>query len=345
MTFRPSAPHKKRRWFALLAVVVLAFGAVGVGTALAVPSYTFTADELGANDEPGQKDLTAQASAFDNGDFFTAWKWDDTSWSGKNTGDGCALFTDDADFRVDYAICGTVGTKNAVLQSVTVYSCNNTRLERCSGPTLLATFTTTVGTYCSVSPSSPGQFDGINGLVDPTDTLISCNVTEISEFFNPDITALAGSSLVNTCSYPSREPNSDPSDCILIVPANTDVSLGTASSGTIAWQATLSDTATLVPSSATGSVEFKLYLGTPCVDPAVGVTGNRVGISTDSDPTGGYTAAFNVASTDAGVTGAGPWVYYWTVTYNPATGFNGDAETCSEATTVTAGVSGSTVNP
>jgi hypothetical protein len=338
MTFRPSAPNKKRRWAALLAIVVLGTGIVGVGTAFAAPTYSFQEDVQGANDEPGQKDLTAQASAFDAGDFFTAWKWDDTSFSGKNTGDGCALFTSDADLFVDYAICGTVGTKNAVLQMVTVYSCNDTRPDRCSGPTLLATFVTG-SAYCTVTNSAPGQFG------DASDTLISCNVTDISEFFNPDITALAGSSLLNTCSYPSREPNSDPSDCVLLVPANTDVSLGTDSRGSSmdTWSVTLRDTATLVP-AGTGSVTFNLYSGTPCVDPSTGVTGNRIQTNTDSTPADGFTATPKVI-TQADVTGAGPWTYYWTVTYNPGTGFNGDQEACSEATTITASVQGTLVSP
>lgn len=324
MTFRPSAPNKKRRWLSLLAIVALCMGTVGIGTALAVPTFTFVQDDQGANDEPGQKDLTAQASGFDGGDFFSAWKWDDTSFSGKNTGDGCSLFTSDGGDLVDYAVCGTIGTKNAVLQTITVYSCNDTRPDRCAGPTLLATFTTG-SQYCNVSNSAPGQFG------DASDTLIYCNITDISEFFNPDLTALAGSSLLNTCSYPSREPNSDPSDCVLEVPANVDVSLSTTSSGTMSWDATLSDTATLTP-AGTGSVTFKLYSGTPCSDDAI--TGNLISTYTDTSTP--------FAAQDVNVSGTGSANYFWTVTYNPDTGFNGDEELCSEQVTIVATINGST---
>ena len=330
MTFRPSAPNKKRRWAALLAVVVLGTGMIGVGSALAAPSFSFVPDEQGANDEPNQKDLTAQASAFDAGDFFTAWKWDDTSFSGKNTGDGCSLFTSDGGEFVDFAVCATIGTKNAVLQTVTVYSCNDTRTERCAGPTLLDTFTTG-STYCTICNSAPGQFNIPPTLTDPSDTLISCNITDISETFDPDLTALAGSSLLNTCSYPSREPNSDPSDCVLEAPANTDVNLSTTSDGTMSWDATLTDEATLTP-AGTGSVTFKLYSCTPCSDDAT--TGNLVSSYTD---TSSPFAALPVA-----VSGTGSANYFWTVTYNPDTGFNGDEELCSEQVTIVATIDGST---
>ena len=88
MTFQPSAPHKRSRWLALLAIVMLASSLL-VTSAIAAPSFTFQGDDQGANDEPGQKDLTAQSSAVDSSapnHFYTAWKWDDTSWSGKIIG-------------------------------------------------------------------------------------------------------------------------------------------------------------------------------------------------------------------------------------------------------------------
>ena len=103
MSFQPSAPRKRRRWAALLVIVLLATGAFA-STALAAPTFTFTVDDQGANDEPGQKDLTAQSSAVDGGNFYTAWKWDDIAWNGNNTGDGCSLFDTDSDGLVNYAV-------------------------------------------------------------------------------------------------------------------------------------------------------------------------------------------------------------------------------------------------
>jgi len=322
MSLQPSAPHKGRRWLALFAIVILATGALA-GSALASPVFTFVPDESGANDVPGQKDLTAQASAYDGSTFYTAWKWDDTSWSGKNTGDGCSLFDSDGNGLVDYAVCVTIGGKTPVLLSVTVYSCGDGRPDRCTQPALLDTSTS----YCTIAVPVTGPFDG-------ADTQATCNISAISTALS--IAALGGSTLLNTCSYPSQEPNSDPSDCVLLVPANTDTTVSTTSSGDITWTATLHDTATALPATS-GSVTFKLYSGSPCSDDPT--TGNLVATSTDlSYPW----AATDVVIHSTDVTGSGPWTYYWSATYNPDPGFNGDSELCSEATTITASVVGHT---
>ncbi len=61
-------------------------------------AVTFT-DEDGANDEPGQKDLTLLT--VDNAGLPTSlavtWNWDVTTISGSNTVDGCSLFDSDGD--------------------------------------------------------------------------------------------------------------------------------------------------------------------------------------------------------------------------------------------------------
>ena len=139
MTLSRSNPRAKPRWFALLAIVML--GTVALATsALAAPSFTFITDEQGANDEPGQKDLTADSAAFDlvTGDFYTAWKWDDTAWSGSNTGDACSLFDTDADGNANFAVCLTIA-KPAIETSTRVYSCDDTRPDRCTGSVLRGT--------------------------------------------------------------------------------------------------------------------------------------------------------------------------------------------------------------
>jgi hypothetical protein len=322
VSLQPSAPHKGRRWLALFAIVILATGAFA-GSALASPTFVFVEDQSGANDVPGQKDLTAQASAYDGSTFYTAWKWDDTSWSGKNTGDGCSLFDSDGDGYVNYAVCVTIIGKTPTLVSTTVYSCSDGRKDRCTQPVLLNTSTS----YCTIDNNVTGPFD-------TSDTQATCNISAIATALS--ISDLSGSNLVNTCSYPSQEPNSDPSDCVLLVPALTDTTVSTTSSGSITWQATLNDTATALPATA-GSVTFKLYSGTPCSDDAT--TGNLVATSTDTTYPWAATAVV-INSTD--VTGSGPWTYYWSATYNPAAGFNGDSELCSEATTITASVVGHT---
>jgi hypothetical protein len=337
VTFQPSAPHKRSRWLALLAIVMLASSLL-VTSAMAAPSFTFTPDDQGQNDEPGQKDLTAQSSAVDSSapnHFFTAWKWDDISWSGNNTGDGCSLFDTDAvkNGLVDYAICGTVTGKGPVtLLSVTVYSCSDKRVDRCTNPVLRFTATgATASTYCTVTDQATGTFP----VASPDkDTLIVCDITALAAASTPAISDLTGGTLINTCSYPSKEPNSDPSDCV-ITPTAANTSVTTLSSGTTTWSATLNDTSTLNPTSATGGVVFKLWSDNLCTalvwtSPSVPVTAS--GTATTNG--GGTPNNGNTVST-AGT-------YYWTSDYTPTGLFNASSSPCGEATVVTApSVSGS----
>lgn len=336
MAFRTSAPHRRSRWLVLLAVVSITT-AVFATSALAAPAFTFQQDDQGANDEPGQKDLTAQASAFDGADFYTAWKWDDTAWSGKNTGDACALFDTNSNGLVNYAVCVTVGNSPATQLSTRVYSCGDTRSDRCTNPIVLqGSKAAGDTTWCSI--------EGATAQFPPPpsggDLQATCNISLIDADLST-VTGLNNGTLLNSCSYPSQEPNSDPSDCVVTI-ANVDVTVSTSSTGTIAWQATLSDSATLSPNTATGSVVFKLYSDSSCTtlrwtsDAAPVVSG-----AASSGTTGGSPAGANVITN---LDNPGNGTYYWIATYTPTGAFNGDSSTCGEATTISASVSGSTGN-
>ena len=253
MTFRTRAPRKGSRWLVLMALVAVSTVVLAT-TALASPSFTFTPDnydQQGANDEPGQKDLTAQASITDSGNFWTAWRWDDTSWSGKNSGDGCSLFSSDGDGFADYAVCATIGGKTVALSTVTVYQCSDGRVDRCTNPVLLPV-TSPITNLCHLESSF------VQGTFDATgvgDTEIHCDITAINGALVSPSSALAGSSLINTCSYPSREPNSDPSDCIFeeipVPPSLTLNKVVTRNNGGTALESswTLTATGALDPST------------------------------------------------------------------------------------------------
>ena len=323
MTFRASAPHRKPRWLGLVAVVVVA------GGLLASPVYavdvntitTFTQDDGLANDEPGQKDLTAQGTASSGGDFYTGWKWDDTSWSGNNTGDGCNLFDADSDTKADFVVCATIGTVNGslTLLSVTVYQCSDKNAFRCTNPVVKKTYTTAASTYCAISNTASGQFDS-------TDTVIVCDITTLGT--DAGVSALESSKLINTCSYPSREPNSDFSDCIFEAPPQNVTLTTDSQASTIAtWSATVSDTATLTP-AGTGSVTFGLYTDSGC---AALVTGSE---STDT------TAPFAANDVTVSGTAEGTFEYYWKVHYTADPGFIAPADVCGEKVTVVISVTG-----
>jgi hypothetical protein len=305
--------------FAWLTVCSLLLGAIAVPAAVsAAPSFTYVGDDAGANDEPGQKDLTAQSSDADNGVFYTSWKWDDIQWTGGNTGDGCSLFDTDVPDNglVDYALCATVkGGKDAAtvqLVSFKLYSCVDTRADRCAGPTTLVSKVADAGSFCTVIDSDTGQFDA-------TDTTIICNISTIAA--EAGITVIGSGTLLNTCSYPSREPNSDPSDCVLtIIP--DDTTTVTTPSGSATFTATLNDSAQVTPAAA-GNVVFKLFSDSTCA--------TQVFTATSA------TNAAGVATTTTSVSAAG--TYYWTADFTPTdpTAFNPSASACgAEVVTVTA---------
>ena len=174
-------------------------------------------DENGANDEPGQKDLTQLTIDYTG---LTAtpkyvdvtWNWDEIAWSGANTGDACALFDTDNDLYANYAYCVTIGGSPGVELDERLYECEaDNRVDRCAGPVLV---TEPYSSTCTVAQSATDPFGPSApkgpGAAYPNDTTATCRL------FLSDISSLDEADLLNVCSYPSQEPNSDPSDCVLI---------------------------------------------------------------------------------------------------------------------------------
>ena len=179
-------------------------------------------DDQGPDDEPGQKDLSQLTVEYTGGVLtFSGWNWDDTATSGANTRDACTLFDTNNNALADWSLCVIVetdGTYNSKL-----YSCDaDSRADRCGGPTEVTTFSSTC-TASVVANSDPfganTDHDDTNDCdVDPvcytSDTVASCTI---------DLDDVGGSTsarLLNVCSYPSQEPNSDPSDCVVQEPLN-----------------------------------------------------------------------------------------------------------------------------
>ena len=178
----------------------------GVADVLAVP--VSVNDEDGPNDEPGQKDLTKLTIDYAGlpTSVFVSWNWDEISWSGSNTGDACALFDTNDNLNVDAAVCVTVSGDPATLLDVRLYECTaDAKVDRCTGPSEIAD---PALTDCTVAQSNDDPFPA--GAEFPTDTKATCTI------FLDEVAATAAE-LVNVCSYPSQEPNSDPSDCVLII--------------------------------------------------------------------------------------------------------------------------------
>ena len=106
---RPSGGITKSRSRFMLAIVIasLLAGAVAVlASSSVLAALVCTNDTAGANDEPGQKDLTRLC--VDNAGLPTSltvlWNWDEVTVSGNNTLDACALFDTDGDGNVNFFI-------------------------------------------------------------------------------------------------------------------------------------------------------------------------------------------------------------------------------------------------
>jgi hypothetical protein len=321
---------RKRRssWLLLLPVLALTIlavtltGAAGaVNSHPALSTFQVTTDQLGANDVPGQKDLNSQGTnntAESTGDLWVMWSWDDTSVSGNNTLDACTLFDTDADGNANNALCLTLGKSGSTLKmnNTTFYSCGDGRADRCSST--IASIDKQ-GSFCEIETEQAAP----TGFVS-NDTQAFCDIK---------VTALGLSSttnLLNTCSYPSSQPNSDPSDCVL-VPGAVSTTPTTTPTTSVTWSATLNDSVSMTPSTATGTVTFYLYApgDTTCATPiwtssALTLASGAASTSADAgSPTGGKT-----------VSTAG--TYHWKAVYSGASGFNGSDSGCGEAQIVSA---------
>jgi hypothetical protein len=233
------------RWLVLPFMVGLAISAVVLVLPLSanVPSvipfqYFAVKDSGGANNGPGQKDLTQMGFYEDKGVIADptddvldlVWSWDEITVSGNNTLDGCALFDSDGDTFINVSICATIQKVNGpsggmfLAGTPSVYTCSDNKDDRCTNPTLqpAPSLSNLIGGALVVDGAGnlsaiPGNpFDLITntdpfaaGAGFPQDTTIRLRIRRTY------INGLVGATalLTNVCSYPSREPNSDPSDC------------------------------------------------------------------------------------------------------------------------------------
>jgi hypothetical protein len=197
---------------ALALAALLLASALTATPALAVLNCQDDID--GANDQPGQKDITQFCGELGNGspyELVTSINWDNTTLSGNNTADLCFLFNSDSNMDVfaNFATCVTLKSSGAgngnlaVLQEVRLFTCADTSADRCDSAVLIGG---SPNTQCTVSQQSTDPF--VAGDAYPVDTEILCSL-DLDDFG-----AGSGTLLVDTCSYPSNVPNSAPSDCV-----------------------------------------------------------------------------------------------------------------------------------
>jgi hypothetical protein len=196
------------RVISLALVFVLVVGVMTVvGIKVANAEVATFVDSDGANDEPGQKDLTRMTRDQSSIDpVIITWNWDIISLGGSNTADGCALFDTDGDMLANFALCQSwYGAAQPSAGYPILYSCNDSRADRCSGSVALRP---AIGTTCTVAVTSTDPFP--SGDSSPKDTTASCSIP-LANFNGAGL-----AELLDVCSYPSAQPNSDPSDCVVI---------------------------------------------------------------------------------------------------------------------------------
>jgi len=166
-----------------------------------------TDDVHGANDEPGQKDLTRMCVDSKVDPLKLEFNWDEIFGGGENTFDSCNMFDTDGNGNVDFSFCVTVQANESTdimeYKNISLYSCGDDKSDRCTQP--VTTIPPSFGTTCSVSQQDLDPFPA--GDAYPQDTVGKCNLVR-SDVGGDDAI------LINVCSFPSQQPNSDPSDCI-----------------------------------------------------------------------------------------------------------------------------------
>lgn len=209
-------------------VVALGYAVFQATAASAVPIQLL--DDAGPDDEPGQKDLNSlivDSSPATPGTLEVAWNWDfgPGDLSGGNTADACSLIDTDGDGLANYSLCvtwGDDGSGTNTYLKTSLYSCGNTRADRCTNPRPLIAEDTdgdgdleaiVGGPYassCSLTFGTTDPFGPRGGAQasDTIDTTASCTIV-LADFGS------ATASLINVCSYPSEVPGSDPSDCVI----------------------------------------------------------------------------------------------------------------------------------
>jgi prealbumin domain-containing protein len=230
-----------RRRAALTIAIAAGLGLLGASqlavSATTIPSgYFVVNDQQGANDVPGQVDLTRMGrDDTDSTKYKIFMSWDSTDqWTGTGqTGDACALFDKDATGNggIDFVVCGQItnpGADPAVVAhtatSPFAFNCNNKKVDRCGNP---APVGFTWGNQITSGPLGAAPFTSANrfgNLITDTDPFFSPSNPVGTNYPNDSSLELviakgflpSGARLVNVCSYPSagNGGNNNPFDCI-----------------------------------------------------------------------------------------------------------------------------------
>ena len=244
MTVNFKHQRAKPRWLALLVLVgaLLALAVASVQATTIPSNYVFIVEDAdGANDVPGQVDLTQMARDDTTASTYKLfWSWDSISaWTGQGqTGDACALFDTDTSGpglgNIDYVVCVRVENFNADPTDVRirpsidadhpafVFSCSDKKNDRCTNPAPV----TYTPDQLQAGALGSTPLDPTANLITDTDPFDDSVPNGPGESYPYDSTVeihilkalIPGTEvLTNVCSYPSagNGGNNNPFDCIV----------------------------------------------------------------------------------------------------------------------------------
>ena len=210
-------------------ILFLSIGTMILASDEVVAAPLCLVDDGGVNDEgsvDSQLDLTQVCRDLANlgnatPTYNISISFDNTTGSGSNSQDACVLFDSDLDADIDNAFCvrafadpsDSELANRLKFESAIYYSCGDSKSDRCTqaiNDITQSTFgTTNLSSICSSETKSNDPFSGGSGA--GKDAVITCSL-------KPSQVA-STAQLWNLCSYPSGQPNSNPSECI-ITPSN-----------------------------------------------------------------------------------------------------------------------------
>lgn len=157
-----------------LSLVFMSIGVVALPATSNIAALTAiecTNDSAGANDEPGQKDLTRMCVDYAGAPSTIAvsWNWDELSVSGANTLDACSLYDTDGDGNANYSLC--VSSNDGVTSTTILYSCGDDSADRCTSP---VNEVTPFASTCSVSVQPTDPFSAGNAFPQDLAASLDC---------------------------------------------------------------------------------------------------------------------------------------------------------------------------
>ncbi len=165
-------------------------------------------------------------------------------------------------------------------------------MDRCGGPTVITTFTSACAAGI-VTGSDPFRLNATHTSGNTCDTNPACysdDTVATCTIFDADLGNPAYHKLTNVCSYPSGEPNSDPSDCV-VNPDNPKLTVTKIVNNNNGGTAVISDFPLFVGSSSVVSgVQNTFPAGTYTVS-ETGMSGYTATIGGDCASDGSITLA------------------------------------------------------